>query len=105
MLGEDVANKLLNEGWKPTAIEAKECGLVEEVIQHESLLVKAQVRIRLTRKYSIYIIQDLGEIWAREGKERCIRGGGSVEEYKKINAEESAALAQAFVSEKFIRFV
>jgi len=88
MLGEDVANKLLNEGWKPTAIEAKECGLVEEVIQHESLLVKAQ---------------DLGEIWAREGKERCIRGGGSVEEYKKINAEESAALAQAFVSEKFIR--
>ena len=49
MLGEDVANKLLNEGWKPTAIEAKACGLVEEVIQHESLLVKAQVRTSVYR--------------------------------------------------------
>ena len=47
----------------------------------------------------------MGEFWAKEGRKRCIRGGGTVEEYKKINAQESAALAQAFVSEKFIRFV
>ena len=43
ILGGVVANKLLDEGWKPTAIEAKDCGLVEEVVQHENLLTRAQV--------------------------------------------------------------
>ena len=50
ILGGEVANKLLNEGWKPTAVEAKECGLVEEVIQHENLLSRAQVNTPDTRQ-------------------------------------------------------
>ena len=45
ILGGIVANKLLDEGWKPTAIEAKECGLVEEVVQHGNLISSAQVNI------------------------------------------------------------
>lgn len=32
-----------------------------------------------------------------------IRGGATVEEYKLVNAKESSALADAFVSENFIR--
>jgi len=47
--------------------------------------------------------QELGEEWVKTGREREMRGGGTVEEYKRINAAESAALAEAFVSEKFLR--
>lgn len=39
----------------------------------------------------------------RRGKSRMIRGGATVEEYKLVNAKESSALADAFVSENFIR--
>ena len=50
-------------------------------------------------------MKELGEEWVKTGREREMRGGGTVEEYKRINAAESAALAEAFVSEKFLRLV
>ena len=48
-------------------------------------------------------LQELGEQWAREGRQRRLRGGATVAEYREVNRAESAALAQAFVSEKFMR--
>jgi len=88
MLGGHAASRMLDECWRPSAQEAKEIGLVSEVIPHQNLLARAQ---------------ELGEEWARSGRRREIRGGASVQEYKAVNAKESKDLAQAFVSEKFLR--
>jgi len=87
-LGPEVARRLLIDCWKPTAVEAKEVGLVAEVVPHDKLLSRAQ---------------ELGEEWVGSGRERSIRGGGSVEEYKQVNKKESNDLAEAFVSEEFLR--
>merc|ERR1712045_853468 len=70
MLGRQAASRMLNDGWKPTAAEAAEIGLVKEVVEHERLLARAQ---------------ELGEKWVVEGKKKEIPGGGSVEEYKAVN--------------------
>jgi len=88
ILGKHTASRLLDDCWRPSAHEAKEIGLVSEVLPHEELLTRAQ---------------EVGEEWARSDKKREIPGGGSVEEYKAVNARESMELAQAFVSEKFLR--
>jgi len=88
ILGSDSAKRLLIDCWRPTALEAMDIGLVKEVVPHDKLMVRAQ---------------ELGEEWVMSGRERIIRGGGSVEEYKKINARESNDLAEAFVSEEFLR--
>eukprot|EP00092_Neocalanus_flemingeri_P108664 GFUD01139560.1.p1 GENE.GFUD01139560.1~~GFUD01139560.1.p1 ORF type:complete len:300 (+),score=84.96 GFUD01139560.1:150-1049(+) len=87
ILGPDSASRLLVDCWRPTAWEALEIGLVAEVVTHDKLLVRAQ---------------ELGEEWIRSGRERSIRGGGNVEEYKQINAKESNDLAEAFVSAEFL---
>ena len=47
------------EGWRPTAFEALEAGLVHEVVSHDRLSERAQ---------------EIGEEWAREGKRRWIEG-------------------------------
>jgi len=87
MMGAQAAGKMLNDGWKPTAAEALEIGLVKEVVEHEKLLARAQ---------------ELGEQWAREGKKKEIPAGGTVEEYKAVNARESLELADAFLSYNFL---
>jgi len=87
MMGAEAAGKMLKEGWKPTAQEAEKIGLVKEVVPHERLLSRAQ---------------ELGEQWAKEGKKKTIPGGGSVQEYKEVNARESLELADAFLSYNFL---
>ena len=78
---------MLKDGWKPTAAEAVEIGLAKEVVDHENLLGRAQ---------------QLGEQWVAEGKKKEIPGGGTVEEYKAVNARESLELADAFLSYNFL---
>lgn len=87
MMGEEAARRMLVDGFKPTAQEALEIGLVEEVVDHDQLQARAQ---------------ELGEEWVKQGRERKIRGGGSVEEYKKVNTKESEDLTVAFVSKEFL---
>lgn len=88
MLGSATAERLLGpEGWKPTAKEALEVGLVKEVVPHQQLLQRCQ---------------ELGEEWVRDGKKKEIPGGGDVAEYKDVNAKESRDLADAFLSYKFL---
>ena len=76
MLGPVAAKKMLDDGWKPTAQEAKEIGvikkikvlslhmnfigLVKEVVPHEELMVRAQ---------------DMAETWVKAGKKKEIPGG------------------------------
>ena len=82
MLGE--------EGWQPTAKEALEVGLIEAVFPTETVLVEAQA---------------LAEKWIAEGKPRQIKGMSWEElapELRAVNADESHALATAFLSADFI---
>ena len=44
ILGGETARRLLEEGWKPSAQEARDVGLVSEVVAHHDLLARAQVR-------------------------------------------------------------
>jgi len=87
MMGKDVASRLLNEGWKPNGNEAAEIGMAIEVVAHEKLMPRAQ---------------EIAESWVKSGKKKSIPGGGTVEEYKKVNAKESEDLADAFLSYKFL---
>merc|ERR1712032_732696 len=87
ILGSESAKRLLVDCWSPNAEEAREIGLVSEVLSPERLLQRAQ---------------ELGEQWIREDRPRILCGGSTVEELKAVNAKESAALAQAFVSEAFL---
>jgi peroxisomal 3,2-trans-enoyl-CoA isomerase len=88
ILGKEGARKMLDDGFQPTAKEAKELGLVLDVVPHSELLSRAQ---------------ELAEQWASEGKKKTIPGGGDVEEYKAVNAKESLELADAFLAVPFLK--
>ena len=75
------------EGWKPTASEAVEAGLVSHVVPHHSLMAEAQ---------------KLGEQWIASGKKRTMAEKGLVKEYLAVNAKESQDLADAFMSVPFL---
>ena len=83
------ADRMLGkEGWKPTAEEALEAGLVQWVAPHDKLGEEAQ-RIALE--------------WIASGATRSFRGGSGRDELKAINARESVALADAFLSTPFLK--
>ena len=46
--------------------------------------------------------QEVAEGWAREGRTKQIPAGGTVQEYKEVNARESLELADAFLSYSFL---
>ena len=85
---ENTARMLGQEGWKPTAKEALEAGLIQWISPHDKLIEEAQ---RIARK------------WISSGVARSFRGGSSRDELKAVNARESRALADAFLSAPFIR--
>jgi enoyl-CoA hydratase/carnithine racemase len=88
-MGEEVANKMLHADWPPTAQEAKEIGLVTEVVPHANLETRAQ---------------ELAESWIAEGNlKRTALGYDDFDNLRAVNAQESKDLAQAFVSVKFLQ--
>jgi len=88
MDAKSAARMLFKEGWRPTAGEALEAGLVQWVTPHEKLAGEAH-RIAMA--------------WAADRAERSFRGGSGREELKAVNASESVALADAFLGAPFIR--
>ena len=107
IMGEANAERMLGkEGWKPIAHEAKEVGLIKEVVPHDRLLdrlVPPNLKARAEVVNVDFVrCQALGEEWVKAGKVREIPGGGSVEEYKEVNRKESLDLADAFLSTKFV---
>ncbi|WP_372810165.1 enoyl-CoA hydratase-related protein, partial [Litorivivens sp.] len=89
LMGEANAQRMLGpEGWKPTAAEALEVGLVQWVVPDDQLQREA---------YKI----------AREGVDnevpRAFLGGSQREELKAVNARESIELADAFLSAPFFK--
>ena len=87
ILGHGALRMLGKEGWKPTAAEALEAGLVQWVVPHEQLLAEAA---------------RIAKGWVDEGRERTYRGGLTRDELLKINADESVQLADAFLSPPFL---
>ena len=84
---QESASKMIGEGWKVSAEEAKEIGLILQVVPHNELMTKAH---------------DLAENWVRIGRKRTIPGGGNFSEYREINDQESVKLADAFLSYRFL---
>jgi enoyl-CoA hydratase/carnithine racemase len=88
LIGEAAAKRMLGkEGWKPNAAEALEIGLVQWVVPAGELLHRAQ---------------EIAAQWVVEGKERSFQAGATREGLKEVNASESRALADAFLSKPFL---
>ncbi len=89
LMGEDNAGRMLGpEGWRPSAAEALDAGLIQWVVPHERLADEAR---RIARE------------WIDAGARRSFRGGSERDELKAVNARESVELADAFLSSAFIR--
>jgi peroxisomal 3,2-trans-enoyl-CoA isomerase len=89
IMGEANAERMLGkEGWKPTAEEALEAGLIQWAVPHDKLGEEAQ---------------RIAQEWITTGAGRRFRGGSTREELKAANARESIDLADAFLSAPFIK--
>ncbi|KIG16976.1 Enoyl-CoA hydratase [Enhygromyxa salina] len=89
VLGAATADRILGEeGWKPTAAEALEIGLVQWVVAHDELLDEAH---------------RIAKGWAEAGTARRFRGGISLQELQAANARESQEIADAFLAAPFLR--
>jgi enoyl-CoA hydratase/carnithine racemase len=89
LMGEENAQRMLGpEGWKPSAQEALEAGLIQWLVPHSELVQAAK---------------DIAAEWIQSGKARSFRGGSGRDELKAVNAEESVELASAFLSSPFIK--
>ncbi len=56
-MGAANAHRMLAEGWKPTAAEAKAAGFITSVVPHERLLPEAQVSddsVSIFRRWVFY---------------------------------------------------
>lgn len=88
LLGQETAQRILGkEGWKPTGTEAKEIGLAQWVVPHESLLKEAH---------------RVAQGWIKEGRQRSFRDGATLEELLAVNARESRQIADAFLDVPFL---
>jgi peroxisomal 3,2-trans-enoyl-CoA isomerase len=76
------------EGWKPSAEEALDAGLVQWTVPHDQLEEETH---------------RIAQEWIASGSGRGFRGGSERDELKAINASESVELADAFLGVPFIR--
>ncbi len=89
LMGAQSAQRMLGaEGWKPTAKEALEAGLVQWAVASDDLMPEAQ---RIAAE------------WVASGKERSFRGPGELAELKAVNARESIGVADSFLSAPFLK--
>lgn len=89
LMGEENAERMLGpEGWRPTAREALEAGLIQWVVAHDQLADEAH---RIARE------------WVETSAQRSFRGGSGRDELKAVNARESIVLADAFLGAPFIK--
>ncbi|MEM6370956.1 MAG: enoyl-CoA hydratase/isomerase family protein [Myxococcota bacterium] len=88
LLGERTAERVLgSEGWRPTAKEALDIGLVDEVVANGALLKRAQAQ---------------AEAWLSEGYTRAYKASATKEELMAVNRTESKGVADALLSSRFL---
>ena len=83
----NAARMLGPEGFAPTGQEACDVGLAQWVVPHEALLAEAQA---------------VAEGWIAAGRARTWRGDFTQAELVAVNARESVAVADAFLSVPFL---
>jgi len=89
LMGKDNANRMLGEeGWKPTAKQALDVGLIQWIAPHDKLNEE---------------IQRIAQEWIASAALRRFRAGVKLEELKAINARESTILAETFFGVPFIK--
>ncbi|PID43566.1 MAG: crotonase [Proteobacteria bacterium] len=89
IMGKKNAQRMLGkEGWKPTAAEALEAGLVKWVVPDNRLSDEAQ---------------RIAEEWVEQGVTRSYPGGSTLEELEEVNKRESVQLADAFTESPFLK--
>ncbi|MBV1910603.1 MAG: enoyl-CoA hydratase/isomerase family protein [Kangiellaceae bacterium] len=89
LIGAENAQRMLgNEGWKPTASEALSIGLVQWVASDKELLSEAN---------------KIAQNWIAQQKERSFLAGSQLNDLKAVNAKESIAVAEAFLSAAFMK--
>lgn len=87
LLGSAAQRMLGREGWKPTAAEALEAGLVKWVVPHDELMVEAQ---------------RIAKGWVDAGATRSYPLAMTRQELQEVNAKESVEVATAFLSPPFL---
>lgn len=88
----EAAKSMLGErGWKPTANEALEAGLIHEIVQPD-----------ISQCALIEAAQALGEKWIASGKRRVIEERGETAKLMEVNAAESRLIAERFLSSPFL---
>ena len=85
MNAADAHRMLGPEGWKPTAAEAQQAGLIDAVVPADQLLERARALAA-----------------ERVPGGRTFRAGATREGLKAVNARESEALADAFLASAFL---
>ncbi len=89
LMGEKNAQRMLgSEGWKPTAQEALDAGLIQKVAPQDQLMAEAE-----------RIAQD----WVANDEQRKFLAGSQLEELKAVNVRESEQLADSFLGAGFIK--
>ncbi|GEA13187.1 enoyl-CoA hydratase/isomerase family protein [Alteromonas sp. KUL49] len=88
LMGQENAQRMLGqEGWKPTAKEAFEAGLVQWLVPDDKLGEEAF---------------NIAKSWADNNEPRSFLGGSTKDELIEVNKRESMELANAFLATKFL---
>jgi enoyl-CoA hydratase/carnithine racemase len=87
LVGVQAQRILGDEGWKPTGQEALDIGLVAHLSEHEQLMSRAHA---------------IARGWIEKGQGRSYPAGLDKETLKRVNAQESEAVATAFLSPPFL---
>jgi len=89
LMGKEKAERMLGkEGWKPSAKEALDAGLIQWVVPHDKLGQEAHI---------------IAKNWASSDAERSFRAGSEREQLKAINEQESEVLSRTFFGTAFIK--
>jgi len=89
LMGEENAERMLGrEGWRPSAAEALDAGLIQWVVPHDQLAEEAH---------------RIASEWIEADAQRGFRGGSRRDELKAVNARESIDLADAFLGAPFLK--
>lgn len=90
IMGQENATKMLDEGFVPTATDAKEMGFVMQVVDEKN-------KDDDDHKELMDAAQQIAEKWIKDGKVRKVDS-----DLKAVNAKESIDLATAFLSYGFL---
>ncbi|MGF1726435.1 enoyl-CoA hydratase/isomerase family protein [Photobacterium nomapromontoriensis] len=89
LIGEENSLRMLgSEGWKPTAKEALEIGLIQQVVPQDRLLAEAE---------------RIAKHWVSNGEQRTFLAESTLSQLKETNVSESEQLADAFLGANFLK--